>query len=278
MPYASVNSVRIFYNIYGGDRDSRNSAIVLLHGLGSSGDDWPLQLMAFAPQHRVIAVDARGHGRSDKPRGGYSVAQMADDLAELLAQLGEPPAHLVGLSLGGCAALQMAISQPARVRSLVLVNTFARLRPAGWRGALRFARRLWLLAFAPMRVTAEFIARGLFPKPEQHLFYKACVARLAANPKRSYFNAIRALVTFDAASRLREIACPTLVVAGERDATIPLSVKERLARGIPGAQLIIIPDSGHATPYDQAARFNRIVLEFVGDVALRERREMQSPG
>ncbi|MBI3362736.1 MAG: alpha/beta fold hydrolase, partial [Chloroflexi bacterium] len=172
----------------------------------------------------------------------------------------------------------MAISQPARVRSLVLVNTFARLRPAGWRGALRFARRLWLLAFAPMRVTAAFIARGLFPRPEQRPFYEACVARLAANPRRAYFNTIRAIITFDATSRLREIARPTLVVAGERDPTIPLSAKEELARGIPGAQLIISTDSGHATPYDQAERFNRIVLEFVGDVALRERREMQSPG
>lgn len=263
MPYVSVNSIRLFYQIYGNRRNPRDPAIVLLHGLGSTGDDWPLQVAAFAPQYRVIALDARGHGRSDKPRGQYSLARMADDVAELLAQLGEPSAHIVGLSLGGCMALQLALSHPARVCSLVLVNTFARLQPAGWRGALRFARRWWLLAFAPMTATAAHISQRLFPKPEQRLFYEAAVARIAANPKREYFKAIRALTAFDATARLREIACPTLVVAGDRDTTIPLSAKERLARGIPGARLVVVPDSGHATPYDQAEMFNRIVLEFV---------------
>jgi len=266
MPYLTTGATRLFYQIHGARGAPGQPAIVLLHGLGSAGDDWPLQVVAFAPRYPVITVDAPGHGRSGWLAASHNLRQMAADVAGLLEQLEEPPAHLVGLSLGGCIALQMGIDHPERTRSLVLVNSFARLRSAGWRGALRFARRLWLLAFAPMPATAEAIARGLFPKPEHREFYQAAVARLASNSKRKYWSAIRALLLFDARPHLGRVRCPALVVAGDRDLTIPLSAKVRLQQGIPSARLVVIPDSGHATAYDQAEEFNRIVLDFLRSV------------
>src|SRR5260370_32608480 len=105
--------------------------LVLLHGLGSSSADWALQIPAFAERYRVIAVDLRGHGRSQDGARRYTVAQMAEDVTALLARLGEPPAHVVGLSLGGCTAQILAARHPDCVLSLVLCNTFARLRPDG---------------------------------------------------------------------------------------------------------------------------------------------------
>jgi pimeloyl-ACP methyl ester carboxylesterase len=241
--------------------------VVFLHGLGSSSADWKWQIPAFAERYRVITVDLRAHGRSTLPAPpgpqGMSVEMMAGEVGDLLGRLGEAPAHVVGLSLGGCVALALALAVPVRVRSLVLVNTFARLRPAGWRGAWRMLERMILLAVAPMPVIAARIAHSLFPKPEQRELREAARESLGRNDKRAYFAAVRALARFDARPRLGEIECPTLIVAGRRDRTVPRASVERLRRGIPHARVLVVPDSGHATPYDQPQLFNRLVLEFV---------------
>jgi len=192
---------------------------------------------------------------------------MAGDVAALLSTLGALPAHVVGLSLGGCVALTLALDHGQRVRSLTLVNTFARLAPAGPRGALRLLARLSLLACAPMRVVAAHVARGLFPRPDQRELYLAAVASLAGNSRRTYLAAIRGLASFDVRSRLGEIRCPTLVVAGDRDTTVPLAAKQQLQRSIAGAELAVVADSGHVTPNDQAERFNQLFLTFVESVS-----------
>jgi pimeloyl-ACP methyl ester carboxylesterase len=211
----------------------------------------------------VIAPDLRAHGRSPRGRGRLTADVMAGDVAALLAALDLPPAHVVGLSLGGCVALALALDHAARVRSLTLVNTFARLAPAGPRGALRFMARLGLLACAPMRVVAAHVARGLFPRPEQRELYLAAMASLARNPRWTYLASIRGLMAFDVRRRLGEVRCPTLVIAGDRDTTVPLASKRLLQRSIPGAQLCVVGDSGHVTPHDQVERFNALVLAFV---------------
>ncbi|MEP7356908.1 MAG: alpha/beta hydrolase, partial [Anaerolineales bacterium] len=184
----------------------------------------------------------------------------------LLAQLAEPPADVLGLSLGGCVAQALALRHPERVRSLVLVNTFARLRPAGLSGLVRFARRSWLFATAPMPALAGFIAGGLFPRPEQRAIYDLAVARLGSNPKRAYSAAVRALLRFDTTRDLSRLRCPVLIVAGDRDTTVPRAAIEVLRRAIPAAQFALIADSGHATPIDQPDAFNRVVEGFWGRV------------
>ncbi len=246
---------------------SGGDLVVLIHGLGSSSTDWTQQIPVFAASFRVMTVDLRGHGRSPRPRGRFTVEAMADDVGALLERLHEDRAHLVGLSLGGSVALALAIRDPARVRSLTIVNGFAKLRPAGVRGALRMAFRLGLLCVAPMPVVAAHVARGLFPRPEQAAAYAAAVASLGRNPRRTYLASILALARFDARKQLAEVRCPTLVVAGDRDRTIPAAAAELLRRSIPGARLAIVPDSGHATPYDQPALFNRAVLSFLRSVS-----------
>ncbi len=261
MPVCRVKDLDLYYETAG-----EGAPLLLLHGLGSSAGDWALQVPIFAERYHVIAVDLRGHGRTPYGPLRYSVEQLAEDVTALLAHLGQPPAHVVGLSLGGAAALSLAALHPGCVRSLVLVNGFARLRPAGWRGAGQLLKRLWLFGTAPMPAVAEYIAKGLFPKPDQRELYLEAATRLGRNTKRSYLAGMLAVVAFDARRELGRIHGPTLVVAGDRDTTVPRSAAEELRRGIAGAQLVLVEDSGHATPYDQPQVFNQLVLDFLTSV------------
>ena len=236
---------------------------MFLHGLGSCADDWTWQVPAFERDHRLLLVDLPGHYRSPLPAGRLSVDAMADAVGALLARLGEPPAHVVGLSLGGCVGLALALRAPDRVRSLTLVNAVARLRPAGPTAALRLVVRLTLLATAPMSAVAALVARGLFPRPEQAALYEAAARSLARTPRRAYWAGLRALAGFDVRTALARVRCPTLVMAGADDATVALAVKESLARAIAGSRWVIIPDSGHATNADNPEAFNATLREFL---------------
>ena len=236
---------------------------MFLHGLGSCADDWTWQVPAFERDHRLLLVDLPGHYRSPLPAGRLTVDTMADAVGALLARLGEPPAHVVGLSLGGCVGLALALRAPERVRSLTLVNAVARLRPAGPTAALRLVARLTLLATAPMSAVAALVARGLFPRPEQAALYEAAARSLARTPRRAYWAGLRALARFDVRTLLTRVRCPTLVMAGADDATVALDVKESLARAIAGSRWVVIPDSGHATNADNPDAFNATLREFL---------------
>ncbi len=248
----------LHYTLHG-----RGAPVVLLHGLGSSSTDWPEQRAALQTRYRVVAVDLPGHGRSPLPARGLTVESMADDVAALLARLDEAPAHVLGLSLGACVALRLALAVPARVRTLTLVNPFACVRPAGPTDMARLLVRLLLLGAAPMRTMAAHVAGRLFPWPEQRALYEAAVTSLAATPRGAYVATMRALARFDARGQVAAIRQPTLIVAGDRDTSVPLAAKTSLAAAMPNARLLVVPASGHATPHDQPEAFNRAVLEFL---------------
>lgn len=264
MATASINGFQMRYQSTGA-----GTPVVFLHGLGSSADDWLLQVPAFGERFRVITTDLRGHGRSPY-RGALVIEQMADDVAALLTEIGAGAAaggaHVVGLSMGGCVALAVGLRHPPLARSVTLVNTFAKYRSPGVGGLGRALRRLWLLQFRPIRAVAEFVAHGLFPKPEQAPLVAAAVASLSQNSRETYWAAIRALMRFDARAALAGLQKPVLVVMGDRDQTVPRAAGEYLARHIPGARALVLADSGHASPIDQAEAFNAAVLAFLQDV------------
>jgi 3-oxoadipate enol-lactonase len=259
MPSAVPTEALVHYTSRGGS----GPVVVLLHGLGSSSADWSTQQAVLEPDYRVLALDLPGHGRSPLPRGRLTIERMAAGVEAVLTRLDEPPAHVLGLSLGACVATRLALAAPARVRSLTLVNPFARLQLTGPSAVARLALRMLLLGTAPMRVTAAHVAGRLFPWPEQRLLYEAAVASLAATRRRAYFGAVRALAAFDARGQVAAIRHPTLVVAGDRDSSVPLGAKMALAAAIPRARLLVVPASGHATPHDQPTAFNRALLEFL---------------
>jgi pimeloyl-ACP methyl ester carboxylesterase len=240
--------------------------VVLLHGLGSSSADWPEQQAALTADYRVVAVDLPGHGASALPPGPLTIEAMAAGVAAVLERLGEEPAHVLGLSLGACVALRLALGAPTRVRSLTLVNPFARLQLAGPGDLARLALRLFLLGTAPMSAVAAHVAGRLFPWPEQRALYEAAVASLAATPRTAYFAAMQALARFDARGQVAAIRQPTLIVTGDRDTSVPLAAKLALAAAIPRARLLVVPGSGHATPHDRPQVFNRALREFLREV------------
>ncbi len=262
MPFLETRGLRLHYGMH---NPEGQSAVVLLHGLGSCGEDWPFQLPALAPSYRVLTPDLPGHGRSTLPPGWPTVQEYARSMIDLLDGVGERAAHFVGLSLGGAVALQCALDFPHRVRSLVLVNSFARLRSAGL-GTARGLLRLALVLVGPMSWVGRWVAAGLFPQAEQAALRQAAAARLASNPRRAYLGAMYAAARFDACARLDAIACPTLIVAGESDRTVPMAAKRELAESIPGARLEVVAGSGHATPLDQPVAFNHLLTKFLAEV------------
>ncbi len=256
-----VGGLRLHYRLEGS-----GPAVLLLHGLGSCGEDWVLQFPALTARYTVLAPDLRGHGQSARPRGTYTIDRMADDIAGLLTALNIESTHVVGLSLGGLVAQALALRERQQVRSLVLVNTFARLRPQGWRNWRYMLRRAWRLLNGGIQAQAQVIAEDLFPKPEQAHLRQIVVKRIIANDPRAYRAALWAAWRFDSRRDLGRIGVPTLVVAGLRDASVSLHAKQELADGISGARLVTVADSGHVTPIDQCELFNRLVLELFEQV------------
>ncbi|HNS40900.1 MAG TPA: alpha/beta hydrolase, partial [Promineifilum sp.] len=181
MPTVHTNGINMYYEAAG-----QGEPLLLLHGLGSQSEDWAFQFPAFSQHYRVIAPDIRGHGRSDKPRGPYSVSMMADDVLGMLDALAIESTHIVGLSMGGMIAFQMAVDHPERVRSMVIVNSGPSLVPRTIREWLALQQRLLLAQlFSPAR-SGEFISRRLFPKPEQAAMREQLVERWSANDPGAY--------------------------------------------------------------------------------------------
>ncbi len=245
---------------------SHGPLVLMLHGLGSRGEDWVLQVPALQSEYRLVTCDLRGHGTSPSTPGWPTVSDLAEDVIGLMQQVGERTAHVVGLSLGGGVALQMGVNNPQHVESLTIVNAAATLRVPFRRLPVAFVRIALLLA-GRRRKLGEWVAEGLFPRVDQQQLRKVAAERIADNLQRNYLQAIVAILRFDLRKQVRLIVAPTLVVAGKLDQTVPLSSKIALARAIPGARLEIIEGSGHATPLDAPDEFNRILLEFLGEQA-----------
>jgi 3-oxoadipate enol-lactonase len=263
MPYHFINGIRLRYETWG----VGSTPLVLIHGLGSSADDWFLQLPAFAPHYLCVAVDLRGHGLSDKPAGRYTVGLFAADVAALIHALDLTPAHIVGLSLGGMVAQQLAVAHRQVVRSLSLINTLPGLWPPP-----RQIVRMGLRRFTPpwrspdMRVVADRVSDDLFPDPALRLLRTQAVGRLAANDPQAYRRATLAVASFWPGPALKRIACPTLIIAGDADRVVPDIYQARLRRALPDARFVSVPGAGHACNIDHAEAVNAAVLEFLSHV------------
>ena len=260
MPVVPVNDVNIHYRIHGG---GEGEPIVFIHGLGSSGNEWMYQLPDFEPAYKVITLSLRGHGESDKPEGPHSIKQYARDVAGLLEQLGIERCALLGFSLGGAVAYQMAVDNPHSATKLVVVNSLASFELDHWRKYFAVFMRVGMTKLFGMQRMARFAAKRMFPAPDQAHLRHRMISRHKDNDRASYLAALNALVGWSVRDQLSSIQLPTLIVASEND-FITLGDKRIDADQIPNARIAFIPDSHHGPQFDQSELFNEIVLDFLG--------------
>ncbi len=257
MPFCAVDDVQLYYEV-----DGTGAPLLFLHGLGSTGRDWAEQVDHFDDEYRVLRVDLRGHGRSEKSDGPYHIAQFARDVAVLLRRLDAAPAHVVGLSMGGMVALQLGADAPQLVRSLVVVNSVADTELQTWRDVWFYLSRRTVVQVLGMRRVGKIIAKKLFVKPDQEDLRREFVRRWSRNDKQAYVWSVDAIMGWSVWDRLPGIAVPTLLVASDEDYT-PVSDKERIAARMPNAELTVVRDARHALPVERPDDFNAIVDDFL---------------
>jgi len=172
------------------------------------------------------------------------------------------PAHVVGLSMGGMIAFELALQQPGLVRSLVIANSAPEFVLRTWRQRLLWFERRLIVRLFGMRKIGELLGARLLPKPEQQVLRQAFVARWAENDKRAYTASMRALEGWCVAGRLHDIGCPVLVIAADQDYT-PIAVKQAYVSQMPQAELVVVEDSRHLTPVERPEAFNTALWAFL---------------
>jgi pimeloyl-ACP methyl ester carboxylesterase len=238
--------------------------VLLLHGLGANSASWTLQFPPLIEAgFRPLAPDAPGFGDSRYDGRGWNFRRIAASLADLLRERGTGPVHVVGISMGGVIAQQFVLDYPDLARKLVLVSTFAILRPAHWTGYLYFLQRLVLVNTLGLPAQAKFVAKRLFPRPDQETLRQMLIEQITRADPRAYRAAMLNLGLFNTVNRLGEIKAPTLVVTGSQDTTVDPARQQILVQRIPGARQVVFPQAGHAVSVDTPDGFNRALLGFL---------------
>ncbi len=259
MPHLQANGTRIYYEVHGKEAAT---PLVFLHGLGSSGQDWELQVPVFAEDFRVVLIDMRGHGKSDKPAGPYTVSGFAADTISVLDHLQISSAHVVGLSMGGMIAFQMAVDYPSRIQRMVIANSGPALIPRTLKEHIAVWMRFAIVRTMGMKKMGETLAPRLFTDAEQERERQEFVSRWAENDRRAYLNAMRAIIGWSVEDRISTISAPTLVIASDQDYT-PVSAKEAYIAKMSTARLQVIKNAHHAVAVERPDAFNAAVKAFL---------------
>lgn len=262
MPYADVHGIRLYYETHG-----QGDPLVLIRGLGSNTDHWYAQLPEYSKHFQTVIFDNRGIGRSGISDGELTIAGMAADTVGLMDALGIVRAHVMGLSMGGMIAQEVALGYPERVHGLVLACTHCGREhsiPASEATLRLFGEyiRTGSLEAAQEAQKCLFSERTLKHAPEIVRHYAEISARFpqSTDTMRRQYEAVQGHHTWD---RLLEIQAPTLVITGSDDALIPPENSKILGERIPGARLEIIEGGGHQFLIEQAEAANNAVLGFL---------------
>jgi pimeloyl-ACP methyl ester carboxylesterase len=259
MPTISANGISLHYTDEG-----EGDVVLLIHGLGSSSEDWELQLPALTPSYRVIAVDLRGHGRSSKPEGPYSIAMFAGDVAALIEELDIAPCHVVGLSLGAMTTLELAATRPDLVRSAVVVNAGPEFIPRTIKDKAMVWQRLTLVRTVGLERLGQLVADRTLPDKDQTELRQRVAAVIADNDKAAYLASMKAIVGWSVVDRLNQITSPMLVVASEFDYT-PVRSKQPIVDQAQDALLVVVEGARHLLPVEKPKTFNEILARFLSD-------------
>jgi pimeloyl-ACP methyl ester carboxylesterase len=237
---------------------------MLVHGLGYARWGWEPVADALAERFEIVLLDNRGIGGSDAPPGPYTVEEMAGDVVSVMDEAGVTSAHVVGTSLGGMVAQELALSWPERVEKLVLVCT----TPGGPNAAAMPAATVQLIAQAPtlepLVALRKFVENALAPDPPEELVQRILAHRLAtAQPLPAWAAQAAAGASFDAWDRLGDLRAPTLVVHGTQDVVVDPANADLLAEHIPDAVIERFEGCGHILFWEKPARFVEVVGGFL---------------
>ena len=263
MPSVNAGGVELFYR-----DDGAGQPVLFVQGLGVDHRGWGAVTRPLAERFRCISYDNRDVGRSSTVDTPYDVLDMVGDALGLLDALGITQADIVGTSMGGVIAQEIAIRHPQRVRKLALVTTYTSGDP---RGSAIFEGQ----ALLRRTLSREDYCRATFWSVYSHQDYRredgfveTMIARTVGNdlwqPQDAYERHVRAVLSVRTEGRLHEIAAPTLILAGAEDILTPLRFSQILVREIPNSRLEVIDGAGHGLIWSHAERVVELVGEFLG--------------
>ena len=254
--FAELDGATHYYTSYG-----TGPPVVFVHGLGGSGNVWHGVMQAMEQHHNVVALDLRGHGRSDG-RGKFAVEGWARDVEALIHHLELPAVTLVGHSLGTLIVQYLAQTQPDICDNLVLVGAISYFQPATVES---YRERATLVEAEGMDPIADaWLAGAISPQTHASMPGTAGLLRelFVRNDPVMYAKSCRALTKAPHVKR-DEIGQPTLIVVGSHDRSTPLAMAEELHNDIPVSQVRVIPQAGHWVPVEQPDVLAAAILEFL---------------
>jgi len=256
----AINNTEINYRI---DGPSDAPGVVLGNSLATNYSMWDAQIDALTERYRVLRYDKRGHGASEVGNAEISIESLADDVVVLARELDFLGGHFVGLSIGGMVGQALGINHPETFRSLTLCATTSRIPEEAfpiWEGRISTAKTEGMDALVEPTLQRWFTDTYRAAEPIQ----VAQVGQMVvATSVAGYVRCSRAIMKLNYTERLNAISAPTLVVPGERDPALPVSMSEVIAAEIPGAQMEVVEGAAHLCNIEQAGAFNRIVRGFL---------------
>jgi len=257
MPNAQLANLQVHYDLRGTET---LPVLVFSNSLGTTLEMWDPQLSALAPHFRILRYDTRGHGRSTVTPGNYTIAQLANDLLQLLDFLRLDRAFFCGLSMGGAIGMQLASQAPQRFLKFVLCNTAAKFGTAdAWHARIQAVQRGGMNAVASSVVERWFTSafRDAHPAETQ-----AVLAMLECANPGGYVSNCAAVRDFDFRNSLSLLRVPSLVLTGSHDPVAPPEEAHFLADAIPGARYAEVP-AAHLSNIEARDHFNRAALDFL---------------
>ena len=254
-----MRPVDLHFTDSGGDGEP----VLLAHAIGCDHRMWDPIVPRLARRFRVIAIDARGHGRSPVGQRPYSLEMLADDARAVLDKLSLTRIHWVGLSMGGMIGQAFALRHPARLGRLVIANSTSSYGPEG---AAMWKERVKLVEKGGVAAVRELAVQRLFSedfRAREGPAVAALMDRLVQTPAQGYLGCCDAIARLDYADDLIRIKAKTLVIAGELDVGTPASMSEAIAARIPGAKLAVIRGVAHLSVAEKPEEFATLVEDFL---------------
>lgn len=240
--------------------------LLLLHGIGGSWREWAPQLDGLSDRFRCIAVEQRGHGRSERTSGRYTIDLFTNDVAAVCAALDITHAHVAGLAMGGMIGLDLALRFPWLVDSLILAETAARPDESFRLGLLAMSRFVRDQGFADTPLeggTAAGLAWSPTTVRDHPEVIRDNMREALGTDRDAYARTALAVAEFDLLDRLGEIRAPTLVLWGDHDVLVPRCYSEALREGLERSEMVVVPNAGHLCTLEQPALVNQAIGDFL---------------